>query len=207
MLGTSGGGGSTAFQVIPGGSSGVKGSTSATITQAGTSATRAASQAAGAAGNGKFANGAGQPSSHLNQLIAACQGGSLGACRDAVNVARNEGLVKGPDMGESLRQLAMVPLMVGGGGEADLSLLTVEQLKAMIGPSQVQLLKSLFGTGRPGAEAALKSLPNIEGLTSDAIAAYRQLALRIIAKYRQTGNAEGVAIQEMRLRILDIISK
>ena len=71
-----------------------------------------------------------------------------------------------------------------------LATLTTEELKAMIGPEQTQLLRNLFAGG------------DTTGLTSEAVAAYQQLAVNAIARYEASGNALGIAVQQARIAIL-----
>ena len=81
--------------------------------------------------------------------------------------------------------------------KVDLSKLTTDQLKKFIGPEQTQQLSKLFKAA-PKDEAALA-----KGLTKESAAAYKQLALNIIAKYEKTGNLEGIATQRKRIATLD----
>jgi RHS repeat-associated protein len=98
-------------------------------------------------------------------------------------------------------------LIVGGiVGPVELESLSTAELKAVIGKEQTVLLRQLFGEGAPGAKASLENLPTITGLSPRAVAAYRVLAVRAIAKYEKIGNEAGVAIQSARVKILDALS-
>jgi hypothetical protein len=92
-------------------------------------------------------------------------------------------------------------------GASPLSGLTKEQLKALIGPDQTQLLRNLFGSGINGANSAINNLSRPAGLTDQALAAYKELAIRAINSYEQSGNAAGVAVQRLRLDILNRLGK
>ncbi|GKS85427.1 RHS repeat-associated core domain-containing protein [Acidovorax sp. SUPP1855] len=89
----------------------------------------------------------------------------------------------------------------------NLSGLTKEQLKSLIGPEQTQLLRNVFGSGISGANNSMSNLSRPVGLTDEALSAYRELALRAINSYEQTGNAAGAALQRLRLDILNRIAK
>ncbi len=107
------------------------------------------------------------------------------------------------DTGGGGPKLCFGPAAIEGAGSA-LAGLTTKELNALIGPEGVNALRSLFGSGMSGAENALKNgVTRPPGLTDAAAAAYREMASRILAKYEQTGNEAGIALQKARLEILN----
>ncbi len=98
--------------------------------------------------------------------------------------------------------LCVGPGSVGKAGPA-LRSMTKEELKALIGKDQTELLRQLFGTGIPGANNALSNLTRPEALTNQAVNAYRELATRAISQYERSGNAAAADLQRLRLEILN----
>jgi RHS repeat-associated protein len=98
--------------------------------------------------------------------------------------------------------LCVGPGSLGKAGPA-LGSMTKEELKALIGKDQTELLRQLFGTGIPGANNALSNLTRPEALTNQAVNAYRELATRAISQYERSGNAAAADLQRLRLEILN----
>jgi RHS repeat-associated protein len=98
--------------------------------------------------------------------------------------------------------LCIGPGTIGKAGSA-LGSLTKEELKALIGKEQTELLRQLFGSGTSGANNALSNLTRPEGLNNQAINAYKELATRAINQYERTGNAAAADLQKLRLEILN----
>jgi hypothetical protein len=73
--------------------------------------------------------------------------------------------------------------------------MTTEELKQIIGNDGVVALRQLFGRGVEGAQSALANPTIPEGLTADAAAAYREIAMR---------NADQL-VQQIRIQVVDKI--
>jgi RHS repeat-associated protein len=74
--------------------------------------------------------------------------------------------------------------------------LSTAELTAITRGTQTRLLSELFKNG-----AAVRP----KGLTNEAIAAYKELAKRIVCEYEKTGNLAGISIQEARLKLLSLL--
>lgn len=71
--------------------------------------------------------------------------------------------------------------------------MTTDQLKQVMGKEGVLALRELFGSGVADASAALRNPSWPQGLTTDALMAYREVALR---------NANQL-IQQIRIQVID----
>lgn len=69
-------------------------------------------------------------------------------------------------------------------------------------PGGIKALKDLFGSGMAGVEKALQNTTRPSNLTSEAAAAYKELASRALTNYEATENAAGAALQNARLEVL-----
>ena len=68
------------------------------------------------------------------------------------------------------------------------------------------VFKELWGTTIEGAEQALKNgVTRPYGLTDDVLYAYREIALRAVTNYQQTGNFLGIATQNARIKIINLL--
>ncbi len=88
---------------------------------------------------------------------------------------------------------------LAGAAEGSLEGLTNAELNELIGDSQRALLRELFGQGEEGALSQLQNLQAPEGLTSQTLEIYQEIAQRVV----QAGpNAPGYAVQSLRLQIV-----
>jgi RHS repeat-associated protein len=135
----------------------------------------------------------------IRQAAANC-GGDMACIQRIAVYARESGIPLPPDMGQALSDF--IKLGVAGGAALTVAMapatetfaaMTTDQLKGVIGNEGVIALRQLFGSGVPGAQAALVNPVVPSGLTIDAAMAYREIAMR---------NA-GQLVQQIRVQIID----
>jgi len=80
-------------------------------------------------------------------------------------------------------------------------------LTAIDGKEGGKEFRNIFGTGLEGAENALRNIPTSTTLTKEGIAAYKEIANRIIKIYKKTNNVNGIKTQKLRIKVLDKLSK